>query len=47
MIFRIIICRTLLRAESHIDFRTQCVIKTVKGEGKRAITNDIMKSYFI
>ena len=29
------------RAESHIDFRTQCVIMTLVGWG--AITNDVLK----
>ena len=37
----------LLRGESHIDFRTQCVIMTLGGGGGEvwggAITNEIVK----
>ena len=33
--------KELIRGQSHIDFRTQCVIMTLTGGG--AITNDVLK----
>ena len=35
--------RASVRGESHIDFRTQCIIMALAGWGWGVVTNDVLK----